>query len=114
MSTLAEARAGLVAALNTVDGVKGYTSPPDAPHTGDAWCRWEATRDQDSGGFDVTWSIVIVTPQDEKTADTWVDARIGDLLAALRPVTYVTGYAPANLNTPSSPVYGLLITSTRE
>lgn len=111
---LSDARAEIVAALNSVDGVKAYDKRPSTPRQGDAWLRWRAERDDDSGGFDVTWFIAVVTPQGEAAADAWIDDHLDDLLAALRPATYVTGYGPANLSTDASQVDGLLITTNRE
>jgi hypothetical protein len=113
--SIATARAEITAALNTIDGVKCYPARPSTPRTGDAWLRWQADRGDDSaGGFDHVWRIVIVTPQGEAAADAWVDDHIDDVLTALRPVTWVTAYEPANLGVDNSPVYGILITSERE
>ena len=115
MSTIAAGRAEIVAALNAVAGIQAYLSKPSAPRSGDAWLTWRADRDSDTvGGFDITWSIVIVTPAGEQASDTWIDDHLDAVLAALRPVTYVTGFAPANLGTDASPVFGLLITTDRE
>lgn len=115
MSSLAEARAGLAAAINGIDGLQYFAQTPGTPRVGDSWLRWSAERDGDAGGIEITWSIAVVTPQDETAADAWIDDRIDDLLAALRPVTYVTGYAPARLEPPgASPIIGLLITTNRE
>lgn len=112
--TLSGARAEIVAALNTVDGVKAYDKRPATARQGDAWLRWRAERDDDSGGFDHTWYVAIVTPQGEAAADAWIDDHLDDLLAALRPATYVTAYGPANFGTDTSPIDGLLITTNRE
>jgi hypothetical protein len=114
MSSLAAGRAEIRAALDAVDGVKSYDKQPAAPRQGDAWLRWRGDRADEGVGFDVTWIIVITTPQGEAAADAWIDDHLDDLLAALRPATYVTGYGPANLGTDASPIDGLLITSNRE
>jgi len=114
MSTLAEARAGFAAAINGIEGLKYFEKTPPAPKAGDAWLRWRAERADEGVGFDVTWLVAIVTPQGEAAADAWIDAHLDELLAALRPITYVTGYGPANLGDNTSPIDGLLITTTRE
>jgi hypothetical protein len=114
MSSIADARAGLMAALNSVDGVKYFAKVPAAPRQGDAWLRWRAERDDEFGGFDHTWYVAIVTPQGEEAADAWIDDHIDELLAVIRPVVYATAYGPANVGTDASPVDGLLITTTRE
>lgn len=115
MSTLAQARGEFAGALNSVDGVKYFETRPQAPRSGDTWLRWRAERDDNgAGGFDVTWSVAIITPPGESAADTWIDEHIDDLLSAIRPVAYVTGYVPANFGTDSSPILGLLITTNRE
>lgn len=103
------------AALDTVDGVTGYLARPKTPKAGDAWPLWGGgDRDEDTGLFDDTWSVGVALPQDETSANDWIDAHLDDIVSALRPVAYVDGRKPANFGTDTSPVYGLLITTSRE
>lgn len=115
MSTIAAARAGFLAAINSVAGLTYHAATPATPREGDAWLRWRAERDGDAGGISVTWTVAIVTPQDEDAADTWIDQHIDLILSALRRVAYVTGYGPASFERPGgTALNGLLITTDRE
>lgn len=114
--SLNDTRAAFKEALDEVAGVTGYLRRPSTPKPGDAWPIWRGgERDQNTGLFDHTWAVGLMLPQDEKSAQDWIDARLDDLAKAIRPVAYVESVAPATFGgTDSSPVYGLLITTSTE
>lgn len=115
--SLADDRAEFVAALTAVDGITAYAVSPKTPRPGDAWLRWGgAGLDSPNDPlFAQQWSVVVMLPQSEAAADEWIDAHIGAILTALGPVAWVVSYAPATLGgTDNAPVFGLLITATRE
>lgn len=97
------------AALDTVDGVKGFVGRPSAPTTGDAYpIRGTATRDEESGLFLVDWQVAVFIPQDDTAANMWMDDHTPDILTALDRLSYVTSFAPGNLGNDQNFVKGLL------
>lgn len=113
--SLNDTRAAFQAALSTVAGVTGYVKRPSTPRPGDAWPIWGGGDvDETTGLFDDTWSVGVMLPADEQSANDWIDAHIDDIVSGLRPVAYVDGRRPANFGTDASPVYGLLISTSRE
>lgn len=113
---LATTRTAFKDALDTVDGVRGYVTPPSTAKPGDAWPRWRGgPADADTGMIDHEWSVIVYLPQDQVSADQWIDDHLQALRRALRPVAYVEAVAPVTLGgTDNSPVFGLLITTSTE
>jgi hypothetical protein len=114
--SLSETRAAFKTALDTVAGVTGYVQPPTASRSGDAWPRWGGgEKDPSTGLINHTWRVIIYLPQDQATADKWIDDHLDALRRALRAVAYVEAVAPVQLGgTDNSPVYGLMITTSTE
>lgn len=113
--SLAETRAALAAGLSSIPGVTGYVKRPTAPKSGDAWPIWRGgERDQPSGLIAYEWALAVVLPQDEEAAADRIEVLIPAVMSAVGRIVYVDGVQPANLNTDTSPVYGLLFTSRSE
>ena len=94
------ARAGLVAALDTVDGVTAYSTAPNQATAGAAWPKWVQT--VYSGHLDVlgrdTYEILVTLPASyaEQTVDEGDGFR--DVVAfALMPTARVTFAEPAQI-----------------
>jgi hypothetical protein len=113
--SLNSVRAEFKAALDGVAGVRGYLARPTTPKSGDAWPIWGGgDRDESTGLFNDTWSVMIVVGADEQTANDWIDAHMAEVVTALIPVAYVDGRRPALSGPDGSPMYGLLINTSRE
>jgi hypothetical protein len=112
----ATTRAAIAAALDTVDGLRGYLRQPSTLRPGTAWPQWGGgTRDEESPGFLETWRVTVVCDQGTPdAADAFLDAHGDDLLDALAPVLFVDSYAPARLDTEAGPLYALVITGRSE
>lgn len=121
--SLADARAVLVAALDTVDGLTAYGHRPATLVPGTAWVRWDGygnARDTSAPAWWLSrWSAFVVLDGAAVTTDevltTWVDTHVDDLTAALIPAGYVEAIEPARFDVEAgAPVPGIRITITRE
>jgi hypothetical protein len=110
-------RAEYKAALDLVDDVRGYEYRPGTPKPGDAWPHLDqGQREELSGQFMIAWAVGIYLPQDERSANLWIDAHLDALVDTLEAegVGYVDAFTPANFGTETSHVYGLMLTMRGE
>lgn len=77
-------RAEIATALNTVDGVTGYSYRPSPVRPGDAWPVLESLENQHGLVWRPTWTVMVILPSDERAAGAWLDSHFMDLAAALR------------------------------
>lgn len=110
----ASTRAAIAVALSTVSGVTGYPRRPVAAKVGDGWPQWGGSERDGGQSFAETWNVLVVLPPDETSADVFADSHQDALIAALRPVLFVTSFAPANYKADDGDVYALLITGRSE
>lgn len=92
--SIAAVRAAVKVALDSVDGVTGYLYAPNIYKDGDGWCQWGGFLPPETGpyatSFTDTFRVIVIMPADQKTADLFLDAIIGPLIAALSPVMSIT------------------------
>jgi hypothetical protein len=87
-------RQEIAAALDTVDGVKGYVYRPKAPKPGDAWPTLPNYDLQDGLVWRPTWTVIVVLPADERSAAMWMDEHFGPLVTALRVPAFPESWNP--------------------
>lgn len=107
-------RAAIAAALSTVEGVTGHEYRPSTAKAGDAWPLWGGSERADAQNFFVTWRVIVVTPQDERAASDWVDARTDEFVDALLPVGYVDRIEPVAVATGGGDQKAIQITMRSE
>lgn len=109
--SLATERAAIAAALSTVTGVNGYPHRPTTPRPGDAWPTLPTLDRQADLIWRRTWTVIVLLPQDERGASTWLDQHFDALVAALQagPI-YPETAEPALINTGAGDMYALEIT----
>lgn len=97
--SLIDARADIVTALNTVEGVTGYARRPTTLKPGAAFPRFAGAARGPGMSFAMTWNVVVIVPQSEAAASDWLDSRAELIAAALDPVGYVDSFVPVKLET---------------
>lgn len=107
-------RTEIVAALNTVTGVKGYVNRPTALKPGDAWPLLPSLDLQDGLVWRPTWTVLVVLPQDEGTAATWLDSHFMAIVAALRVPGFAESAEPIDYQTSGGSMLVLAITLRSE
>lgn len=115
--SLSDRRDAIVAALSTVDGVKGYPKAPQAPRTGDAWPGLVPEFTRGPGMvFYLDWSVYVALPGQDLDAAQWIEEHLFELVDALQPLAHVTAAGPAMLPVPNAPggMSGLEITMRGE
>lgn len=111
----ADTRAALAAAINTIDGLKGYAHRPTVFKAGDAWPQWRGGERADVGFvFSNTWVVIVVVPTDERTADEWSDVYGDDVCGALEPVMYVESQMPIEVPAEGGAMLALAFTGRSE
>lgn len=111
------AREDIAAAASTVDGINVSPTIRESTKVGDGWLRLNKMTRADNGyGFINTWDIFIVVPQDNASAETWLDENAGLLEDALHRELYVTTITPTSisLETSGTSVWAVHISGTRE
>lgn len=107
--TIAETKAELAAAVNTVAGLDCYTERPTLLNPGTAFVRWAGwARDETSNAFTARYSVIVVLPQENEAAADAEAYRLADLLGdALQPVLFVDEFVPSLLAAQGSARGGL-------
>lgn len=107
-------RTEIAAALDTVDGVRGYKYRPMVPREGDAWPTLP-TYDLEQGlVWRPTWTVTVVLPSDEQAASEWMDAKFEAIALALRGPGFPESAAPAVMETDAGDLLVLEITLRSE
>lgn len=120
MSTLADQRAAILAALRTVPALTVYDSKPGVLKEGTTYVRWAGTGGGDGSGpawwFD-RWYVYIVLYGDDRVLERWTDAHVQDVADALDRVAPLQAIEPVDLiieiGSPAT-VPALRITCSRE
>ena len=107
-------RTEIAAALETVDGVKGYDYRPRAPKTGDAWPTLPTLDLQAGLVWRPTWTVHVVLPSDERAAAKWMDAHFLAIVTALRVPAFPESATPAVMETSAGDLLILEITMRSE
>ncbi len=84
MSDFGATPAAIKAALDSVDGVRGYELKPAAPKPGDGWPRWASSAHSAPGVLEDGWQVIILLTPDEAKQREWIAARRWELLDALQ------------------------------
>lgn len=110
----AEAREAIAQAATTVEGlnVTPYFRQSLTPGSGSVRLLTR-TRSDNSFGWIDTYQVLIALSQDVRTAETWLDAHVSDVCAALAPELNVQTVTPLVITTDSNPVNGVAIEGTR-
>lgn len=111
--SLTTKRQEFTAALSTVEGVQGYDYKPTTPRAGDAWPQWRGMSRSEEVQFTNAWVVVVYLPQDERSAEQWVEEHIAGLYDAINPVAFIDGFSAANLSQ-TGQQYGLVISTRSE
>lgn len=112
--SLTSSRAAIVAALNTVTGVKAYTVPPAVMSIGDAVVQLAGLEHGPASVFLSSWVVHLVLAPDLGTAVPEIDSLLGPVLDALAPVAFVQSVAPVNYQTAGASFGALEIKMDRE
>lgn len=107
-------RESFAVALSTVDGVTGHAYRPAAPKAGDAWPLLSTLERAEGLAFFVTWRVLLVLPQDERTASDWFDSKTEALVDALSPLAFVERIEPVTVPANSGELLALQITMRSE
>lgn len=97
--------------LSEVDGIKGYAFRPKTPKAGDAWPLLSGYELVD-GWLAREERIIVFLPQDEKSASEFMDAKVGLLWDALRPLGFIERIEPTE--GPATGQYSMTITMRSE
>lgn len=90
-----EIRPDIKAALDTVDGVRGFErQPTGSRNVGDAWPRWAADTRVAAGVFETAWAIIVRVPDDAAAQETWIAEHRWPLVDALAHLIHVDSIAP--------------------
>lgn len=101
-------------ALSGVADVHGFTKRPSIPNVGDAWPTQGGGVRAAGDEFLITWYVRVLCPQDDIAASEWWDQHWPPLFYALKPVGYVTGFDPIQLDTEAGLQLAYQITMTAE
>lgn len=113
--SLATARQAFADALSTVDGIRGYTSPPPTMHPGAAWARLSNMDSQGAPGlFTVTWDVLVISGGVPGQVEPFLDEHLAGITDALAPIAFVTAVNPTAITTPSGDLFGVMLTTIRE
>jgi len=108
------ARQDLAAAASSVAGVKVGPYYRQTTKTGDGWVELQRSDRDDTGfGFMDRWAVKVITPQDLRAAEEWIESKREALTAALAPHMVVTALVPAVLVIDQGSVPGLVIEGSR-
>lgn len=107
-------RAEIAAALESVDGVKGYVKRPKAPKPGDAWPLLPDYDLQAGLVWRPTWRVIVVLPADEAAAAEWMDDHFLPIVAALRVPAFPESAAAGVMQTSGGDLLILEITMRSE
>lgn len=108
-------REATATAMSTVTGVTGYAYRPTTPLPGDAWPLLSALDRADGTAFYASWRVLILLPQDERTASEWIDTHHEDLVDALEAsVGFVDRIEPVALSASGTDQIALQITMRSE
>lgn len=108
-------REAIAAALSAVADVHGYAKRPQSMTIGDAWPVL-GPGDREAGtAFMLSWSVRIVTPQDEDSAEDWWDAHWPALFFALdKGVGFVDRFEKVLISTSAGDMLAYQITMRTE
>lgn len=110
--SLAEARAEIKAALDTLPFLAPSLKRPDSIVPPACWPQWRGlTRD---GLLVASWAVVIAVGTTEEAAIDFVDENLVDLAYALRPAGFVSGAEPVVISTNVGDMMAVAVTLTRE
>jgi len=110
-----DTRAAIAAAASTVDGVTCTPNYRQSLSPGDAFVRLDRRARSENGyGYMDTWQVWLALPQDQASAETWLDTNIDALTAALSAEIVVTAITPAELVPGPTPVNGVIFEGARE
>lgn len=111
MSDREEIAAALTAAVDVVDVAAKYRQSL-APFQG--FVRWNGRlRGSEGLGWVDEWQVWLALPQDVKKAESWLDAHLPELLAALDDEAIATSATPAELVLGSNAVNGVILSGSR-
>lgn len=96
-------RTALATAANTVDGIHVSPYRRQVSSPGEGMVRMDRTDYPDPFGGMVTWQVLIVLPQDEATAEVWLEDHQDELVDALSPEMTVRSVIPKELVTQTRP-----------
>lgn len=98
--SLVDKRQAIADALSELTDVRGFPYAPSAPRASNAWpLLGPIERDRSSGQFMVTWRVLVVLPQNEEQASSWIDTHLDLLWEALQPQGYIDSFEPVVIAT---------------
>jgi hypothetical protein len=112
---LSQNRDDIAAALNGVEGITGFSEPPNVFKAGAAWpLLGSLSNAMAPGVFAATWYVHLVTGGTPTEALAFIDEHLADVVDALGPVAWVEQIDPVALPTNSGNYYAVQLTLTRE
>lgn len=101
--SLAERRESLAEALSAVAGITGYPYRPSTPKSGDAWPVMGRAERVVADNFAVSWSVLVMLPQDERSANDFIESKSLEIIDSLEDTgaAFVDSFGPAFADIPS-------------
>jgi hypothetical protein len=101
--------------LDSIDGVKGHMYRPKVFKAGDAWALSPIINRAIGSGPIVTWTVVVILPQDERKSMEWFDTHVEALMDTLSDeFAYVEDVDARPLPTDDGDLYVMLLLMRKE